>query len=579
MRKRTEKRKGSLLRTYITIVAVVCSVILLSFLLTYLIINKWYLKEAEQSAQARFIQAQENAAEAENDISNLYSTVTSGEAVLAYLKSGELAERTERLKDLSQLTGSIMKINPDVEAIMLYDAADRLVATRGTLFFPRQEGIETNGMYGFSGKIMDKETGYSYFQVEMPVYNRGDTGSYNKLGSVVLLFASSGLQDIVDTLSLNEETYSAVLDRNGEALAAAGNWKEEYAQLLDGSDGQNIQNKYLLYSAPLNKSGWRIVNLVPKSSFMNYVNQIQMINLLTYALVAAALIAICVLMYHKVVQPIRRQMEFVSGYTRDTNQRLAVAENNEFGEMAEKINEMLDGLETMNRQIVEGERKYLELDYAKKQTEMIAYKGQINPHFMYNTLECIRGMALYHEEKEIAKLTGSLSKLFRYNVKGDELVTVKEVIKNLREYALIIDYRFMGKFKVQIQAEETLLQQVLPKMLVQPLVENAVLHGLEPKMEKGQVDVRFSDDGEEGIRITVEDDGCGMKKEELAALRAQMEAYNEEQAYGKSGHGIGVSNVYRRIRLFYGEYAQFKIESEENRGTCITMRLPKRMGD
>ena len=579
MRKRTEKRKGSLLRTYITIVAVVCSVILLSFLLTYLIINKWYLKEAEQSAQARFIQAQENAAEAENDISNLYSTVTSGEAVLAYLKSGELAERTERLKDLSQLTGSIMKINPNVEAIMLYDAADRLVATRGTLFFPRQEGIETNGMYGFSGKIVDKETGYSYFQVEMPVYNRGDTGSYNKLGSVVLLFASSGLQDIVDTLSLNEETYSAVLDRNGEALAAAGNWKEEYAQLLDGSDGQNIQNKYLLYSAPLNKSGWRIVNLVPKSSFMNYVNQIQMINLLTYALVAAALIAICVLMYRKVVQPIRRQMEFVSGYTRDTNQRLTVAENNEFGEMAEKINEMLDGLETMNRQIVEGERKYLELDYAKKQTEMIAYKGQINPHFMYNTLECIRGMALYHEEKEIAKLTGSLSKLFRYNVKGDELVTVKEVIKNLREYALIIDYRFMGKFKVQIQAEETLLQQVLPKMILQPLVENAVLHGLEPKMEKGQVDVRFSDDGEEDIRITVEDDGCGMKKAELAALRAQMEAYNEEQAYGKSGHGIGVSNVYRRIRLFYGEYAQFKIESEENRGTCITMKLPKRMGD
>lgn len=70
-----------------------------------------------------------------------------------------------------------------------------------------------------------------------------------------------------------------------------------------------------------------------------------------------------------------------------------------------------------------------------------------------------------------------------------------------------------------------------------------------------------------------------MKKAELAALRAQMEAYNEEQAYGKSGHGIGVSNVYRRIRLFYGEYAQFKIESEENRGTCITMKLPKRMGD
>ena len=133
---------------------------------------------------------------------------------------------------------------------------------------------------------------------------------------------------------------------------------------------------------------------------------------------------------------------------------------------------------------------------------MIAYKGQINPHFMYNTLECIRGMALYHEEKEIAKLTGSLSKLFRYNVKGEELVSVKEVVKNLKEYALIIDYRFMGKFKVVIEAEESLLQVFLPKMLVQPLVENAVLHGLEPKMDRGEVNVRFAEEQEENMCIT-----------------------------------------------------------------------------
>ena len=329
----------------------------------------------------------------------------------------------------------------------------------------------------------------------------------------------------------------------------------------------------------LEKSGWRIVNLIPKNSFMNYVNQIQTINLFTYFLVAAALIAICMLMYHKVVQPIRRQMEFVVGYTKDTNQRIEVAENNEFGEMAEKINEMLDGLEALNRQIVEGERKYLELEYAKKQTEMIAYKGQINPHFMYNTLECIRGMALYHEEKEIAKLTGSLSKLFRYNVKGDELVTVKEVVKNLKEYALIIDYRFMGKFKVAIGAEDTLLQVSLPKMLVQPLVENAVLHGLEPKMEKGEVSVDFAEEPEERMRITVRDDGGGMEKDVLEKLRKRMRSYDEEQAYATAKHGIGLSNVYRRICLFYGDKADFRIESEVAKGTCITMIVPKRMGD
>ena len=574
--KRYDKKKRSLLRTYITIVAVICSILFLSFMLTYIIINKWYMKEAEQSAQASFLQAQEKTAEAEKDIINLYSTVTSSETVISYLKTSDLSERTQRLNDFSQMTGGVMKINPDVEAILLYDEAGQLIATKGTIFFPRQDSLVTNGMYGFSGTIADKETGYTYFQVEMPVYSREASGGYNQLGSVVLLFGSGGLADIVDTLSLNEEVYSAVLDSDGNVIASAGNWKEEYRDLIDG---EQENSKYLVYGAKLEKSGWRIVNLIPKNSFMNYVNQIQTINLFTYFLVAAALIAICMLMYHKVVQPIRRQMEFVVGYTKDTNQRIEVAENNEFGEMAEKINEMLDGLEALNRQIVEGERKYLELEYAKKQTEMIAYKGQINPHFMYNTLECIRGMALYHEEKEIAKLTGSLSKLFRYNVKGDELVTVKEVVKNLKEYALIIDYRFMGKFKVAIGAEDTLLQVSLPKMLVQPLVENAVLHGLEPKMEKGEVSVDFAEEPEERMRITVRDDGGGMEKDVLEKLRKRMRSYDEEQAYATAKHGIGLSNVYRRICLFYGDKADFRIESEVGKGTCITMIVPKRMGD
>lgn len=131
---RIQKKKSSLLRTYITIVAVVCSILFLSFMLIYIIINKWYMNEAEQSAQARFLQAQEKATEAETNIINLYSTVTSSDAVISYLKTSDLAERTQRLNDFSQLTGAVMKINPDVEAIMLYDAAEQLIATKGPLF-------------------------------------------------------------------------------------------------------------------------------------------------------------------------------------------------------------------------------------------------------------------------------------------------------------------------------------------------------------------------------------------------------------------------------------------------------------
>ena len=209
---------------------------------------------------------------------------------------------------------------------------------------------------------------------------------------------------------------------------------------------------------------------------------------------------------------------------------------------------------------------------------MIAYKSQINPHFMYNTLECIRGMALYKGEKEIARLTGSLSKLFRYNVKGKELVTIREAAKNLREYAMIIDYRFMGKFQVNITLEnESLALRYIPKMLVQPLLENAVLHGLEPNLGKGAVRVLFAEEDGGGIRIEVEDDGCGMEEEALEKIREQMSTWDEDQAFEMTQHGIGISNVYRRMRLFYGAQASFDIYSRKGKGTRIVMRLPEEM--
>lgn len=569
-------RKKSLLRTYITIVTFVCILIFLSFTITCIIINDWYRREAEQSAKARFDQAWENAVTLENDIGNLYSTVTSGEAVAAYLKAEGLAERTKLLPDFYQLIGSVMKINPNVKAMMLYDEEGELVATRGTKFFPRQEIPEIKGMYGFSGQIPDLESGEIYFEVEMPVYGRESTGMYDQLGSAILLLDAQGFEKIVDTVSLNEDTYTAVRDGNGKTLAQAGKWQEEYTDFIQVAGDSK---KCLVYRKQLEMSGWELVNIIPRKSFMSYVNQIQVINLFTYGVVALTLVEICVMIYKKVIGPIHRQMEFIKNYTQDTQQRIKVLEKNEFGELAEKFNEMLDGLEVLNRQIVDGEKKYLELEYAKKQTEMIAYKEQINPHFMYNTLECIRGMALYHEEKEIARLTGSLSKLFRYNVKGEELVTVREVIKNLKEYALIIDYRFMGKFEIKLEAENELLAVTLPKMLIQPLVENAVIHGLEPRTQKGCVKVRFRDTDTEFMEITVTDNGCGMEEEALERLREQIRGYDGDRALTAAHSGIGIANVYRRIRLFYGDSAAFDIDSVKGKGTRVSVRLKKKVGE
>lgn len=567
--------RSSLLKSYIIIVFVVCSALITSFLLFYKMTENRYAVESEATVQRLFQQEKEALTQFEQKFDNIFSLITSNDSTVGYLSAEDFAEYTGRRYQIDQLAGNLIKMNMGIKSIVLYNNSGIMIGMVGSVFFPKESTSMGEEYGGFSNRLMDEDDNvqYTYFHVESPVYNEEGT-SWSRIGSIGLLVGTENLQEIVDVLAVSNGGYAAVLDREKQPLVWAGE-ENGYGPIIENGD---TDDTCLIYRYTSPETGWELINIVPRSTFMGYPEDVQRITLSTYGIIFAALVLLCFLIYSRVIRPIRRQMDFVVGYTRDTRQRIEVVENNEFGELARRINQMLDELEALNHQVIEGERKLLQMEYAKKQTEMIAYKSQINPHFMYNTLECIRGMALYKGEKEIARLTGSLSKLFRYNVKGKELVTIREVAKNLREYAMIIDYRFMGKFQVQITLQnEALALRYIPKMLVQPLLENAVLHGLEPNLRKGTVRVFFSEGDCGGIRIDVEDDGCGIEEEMLEKIRTQMNTYDEDQAFENMQHGIGISNVYRRMRLFYGAQASFDIYSIKGEGTRIVMCLPEEM--
>ena len=165
----------------------------------------------------------------------------------------------------------------------------------------------------------------------------------------------------------------------------------------------------------------------------------------------------------------------------------------------------------------------------------------------------------------------SLSRVFRYAIKGENVVTVAEEISYIREYARIIEYRFMGKIRVAIQMEEAAADKPIIKLILQPLVENAVFHGLEQTIDGGTVQVKV-EHREGQLIFRVADDGCGIGKERLRDIRAGIEA-------GEKTGGIGMSNIYQRLKLFYGEQMEFRIESEPGEGTKITIRIPDAVQD
>lgn len=571
-----EKRKGKLIYEYLLVLFIVAIVVVASFSVTSHIARTSAVDEARQGADVVFQQSVSRVEILEDDVKSLYTNIVYNESVRKFLKALLLTERWENYDGWGELAASNMRVNQNLKNIALYDMDDKLVASRGSVFLDKETELVKNESYTYSGRISDKKYKKGYFQVVMPVYDKSETGGMTQIGTACLVFSAQDLQNIVDDALINEKSCVAIVDRNGKRVVSSGKWRPRWADETKTREDKDN----LIYAEKLGETGWTLVSIVPKESLLGGVTQMQKINYLIFGFVFALMAFMCVLVYERIIKPISMQTAFMANFKKDTRQRLAVTQNNEIGELAGKMNQMLDDIEELNENMLKAKEKYLELEYAKKQTEMIAYRSQINPHFLSNTFNCIRGMALYHGDKDIAELTVALASFFRYTISAEEIVTIQEALDNLRKYAVIIQYRFNGKHQIEMEADRELLTLKIPKMLLQPLVENAVLHGLERKVDGGKVWVRFAlldsekKDGKKRLKITVENNGEKISDEVIAELNTAMESYDQMGTIPDKKHGIGMLNVYRRMRLFYGESASFTIRGGKTEGTIVEMILP-----
>lgn len=185
-------------------------------------------------------------------------------------------------------------------------------------------------------------------------------------------------------------------------------------------------------------------------------------------------------------------------------------------------------------------------------------------------------MALYYRSEEIAAISESLSTMFRYAVKGESFATVAQEVEHVREYATIIDYRFMNRIHISMDIAAEAEEYQTLKLSLQPLVENAVFHGLERKVGEGQIRLSVLLDADTLI-LTVRDNGVGMTPDALAQLQSTLEdARRDERDVSESKRSIGLTNIARRLHLFYGSASSISIESMEGKGTTVVVRIPAR---
>lgn len=317
----------------------------------------------------------------------------------------------------------------------------------------------------------------------------------------------------------------------------------------------------------------KIVSVAPKS-----LAGLSMIRLDTnfYIIVALATMIFAVLLFllnREYTKKTNRMIKELKKIKLDTKtMRISVPKMSELDEIAEEINTMLARLEEASKREQDAKNQLLNATVAQQEAEMTAYRSQINPHFFFNTLECVRSMAQYYNADMIEDIISAMSKMFRYSLYSDMTVDLSAEVDMLEQYFLITCYRFPDKYILKREIDDNTLNYRVPSMILQPLVENCIKHAFV-KSRKGVenvITVRTSYTDEGLLKIVVKDNGCGMNAEALNNLRnIQVTGETVENVRKDS---IGIHNIYERIKLFDSRN-EMEFYSEEGEFTKVELIL------
>ncbi|HJB01830.1 MAG TPA: sensor histidine kinase [Candidatus Mediterraneibacter merdavium] len=395
------------------------------------------------------------------------------------------------------------------------------------------------------------------------------------LGTLYLDIDFSAISELASDISLNEDGVFRIVDgsrvcvysynpqeigrrlKNVPAPEMTGNQAQKHIK-ADGS-------YYVYFKIP--DTEWTAEVEVSEDSVLKNVKAVQIYIGIFLAVSVAALL----LVYRNYLKGIRAPMgrlirgmnEIQSG---NLKTRVEPERMDEIGGLAAGLNQMTEALDSYIQRVYVSELK-------QRETELDMLKTQIRPHYLYNTLEVIRMQAVSNDDPETAEMVESLSKQLRYLIgKTGDIVPLKDELENIGEYFKLLRMRYENRFELEIHVPEEVKNLFIIKLSLQPVVENAVKHGLLPKAKGGIISISALT-GSDALEVTVMDDGVGMDADKLEEVRRNIEA-DEDGSYSDGRLHIGVRNTAERLRKAYGRKYGIQVASERGVGTVITVRYP-----
>lgn len=330
-----------------------------------------------------------------------------------------------------------------------------------------------------------------------------------------------------------------------------------------------MEEKHLLVSYPVSYSNWRLISLVPYKDTIGSINMVTRTTILIQGGFLVLFLIGLILLVRELTKPITRLHHVTKTINQgDLTARIHLPGNNDVAQLGQSFNHMLDTIEEMIEQIKIREE-------AKRNAELEMLQAQINPHFLFNVLNAIRLKIKMEGDTGSASLIYSLSALLRMTInRNNAFIPFDEEVTTVKHYVELMNFRHRYDVELEIDMNEAASRFQVPRFFLQPVIENAIIHGINNRKET--IKIIASEQSDTYLELIISDNGKGMDKLTLEGLRKKIFQTNSDNNgnSSKSFNGIGVQNVYQRMKLIYGDAFHLWIDSIEGEGTTLTFQIP-----
>ena len=471
---------------------------------------------------------------------------------------------------------AFLNFRPDVVAVTSYDGAGNLLDCWAQGRDPKEKiAVNLSFDYDQARRTADSfmtaphvETIFDrYYPWVVTMTARLDEGGEAAWVSLDLSFSS--LSSYINNVGIGTRGYCFLLDAGGniiyhpqQQLIYSGLKSEDTAALAALDDGVYDNGTVITCVNSVEDSGWRVVGVsyVDELVDRNMAEMMQLSALLG-ALVLGGAVLTSWLLSRLLGRPLRGLAAAMESFEKDADHFTyhPVGGTREVQELSASFSHMVGRIQQL---MVTVRQEEVNL----RKTELKALQAQINPHFLYNTLDSIAWMCEQGQNADAVRMVHALARLFRISIsKGHELIPIAREIEHAESYLQIQKYRYKNQFTYHFEVDPGCLDYLCNKITLQPIIENAINHGLDLMVEEGHITVQVCPDGQD-ILFRVRDDGVGMTPEQVAAILNK----------GPSDRtGIGIKNVNDRLKIYFGKQYGLRIDSVPDEGTCVEIRMPK----